>query len=70
MKDNGFVLLGIPTGPDCIMFNGCRVYGHVLLSHMFANFNQTRTTMDRSYLSAEAHGWNYQPVYVVTKSSL
>ena len=39
-RPGGGLLLGVPVGPDQIMFNAHRVYGPVMLSHLTANWDQ------------------------------
>ena len=43
VKDGGEFLFGVPTGPDGIGFNEGRIYGPLMYSHMFANWEQIRT---------------------------
>ena len=40
MKPGGIALVGFPSGPDKIDFNGRRTYGRVQLPHVFSNWEQ------------------------------
>ncbi len=40
VKPGGLALVGVPTGPDMIVFNSDKVYGPILYSHIFANWKQ------------------------------
>ena len=43
-------LIGIPIGPekDQIRFNGCKLYGPIMLPHLFANWKQIDSNLDYS----------------------
>ena len=43
VKPGGRALIGLPTHSDMITFNAHRVYGPVLLSHLFSNWEQVYT---------------------------
>ena len=48
VKPGGKALVGVPSGPDMIMFNSDRVYGPLSYSHLFANWRQVYTENDFS----------------------
>ncbi|TRY68928.1 hypothetical protein TCAL_15162, partial [Tigriopus californicus] len=58
VKDLGFALVGVPTGPDHIIFNVHRVYGPLMYSHLFANWQQVYTNTDMSLFTSEGHRRN------------
>ncbi|TRY65482.1 hypothetical protein TCAL_16463, partial [Tigriopus californicus] len=58
VKDLGFALVGVPTGPDHIIFNVHQVYGPLMYSHLFANWQQVYTNTDMSLFTSEGHRRN------------
>jgi Caenorhabditis protein of unknown function, DUF268. len=58
VKDLGFALVGVPTGPDHIIFNVHQVYGPLMYSHLFANWQQVYTNTDMNLLTSEEHRRN------------
>jgi hypothetical protein len=40
VKPGGRALVGVPSGPDIVVFNSHRIYGPVAYSHLFANWEQ------------------------------
>jgi hypothetical protein len=40
VKPGGRALVGVPSGPDIVVFNSHRIYGPVAYSHLFANWKQ------------------------------
>ena len=65
-KPGALALMGVPTAKvDKIVFNGARVYGKLLFSHLYANWEQvyTETNFD---LEPECK-YCYQPLIVLKK---
>jgi hypothetical protein len=50
LKPGSPALVGVPTGPDTISFNGARIYGPLLYSHLFANWKQVSSWKIASYV--------------------
>merc|ERR1712050_641961 len=44
LKQGGRALVGVPSGKDGIAFNSNRVYGKIMLPHLFANWKQIYST--------------------------
>lgn len=44
MKPGGRALVGVPSGADHLYFNTNRLYGKLMSSHLFANWNQIHST--------------------------
>ena len=40
----GRALVGVPSGKDGVAFNSNRIYGRVMLPHLFANWKQIYST--------------------------
>ena len=71
LKPGGRALIGVPSGPtDRVTFNKHKLYGPVMLPHLFANFKQIYSTLDYNYQDEYSERWptSYQPLYVVEKS--
>ncbi len=67
LKPGGQALVGVPTGPkDALFFNAHRIYGPIMLSHLFANWKQVYTEMDPRDASPRCPSC-YQPLYIVEK---
>ncbi|TRY73027.1 hypothetical protein TCAL_01895 [Tigriopus californicus] len=65
LRDGGMVLIGVPTGPDVLVFNLHRIYGPVMYSHLFANFEQVFTKAN----IANYHRQHcYQPIHILRKN--
>ncbi len=43
LRPGGEALIGVPAGADRIHFNECRVYGKLMFSHLFANWEQVNS---------------------------
>ena len=81
MKPGGRALIGVPSGMDAILFNGNRLYGPIMYSHLFANWNQIYSeyrdfdngfdTDPRKFCecgrTCENIMWCYQPMSVIEK---
>ena len=69
LKPGGQAMIGVPTGPDAIVFNGNRRYGPVQFPHLFANWNQIYSNIN--YTEADEIlqqcKWCYQPLTIVEK---
>jgi hypothetical protein len=40
-KPGGRALVGVPTAPgDAVVWNGAKLYGNLMLAHLFANWKQ------------------------------
>lgn len=68
LKPGGKALVGFPIGPgkDQIYFNSHKNYGPVLLSHLFANWEQVYSEFDYKNFIKECV-WCYQDLFVVQK---
>ncbi len=67
LKPGGQALIGVPSGPkDVLFFNAHRVYGPIMLSHLFANWKQVYNEVDRKKARTGCV-WCYQPLYVLEK---
>jgi hypothetical protein len=65
-KPGGKAVVGVPTGPDQIVFNSYKVYGHIMYPHLFANWKQTYTDIDfTKYVDECTHC--YQPLVILEK---
>ena len=70
LKPGGRALIGMPSGPsDLINFNAHKLYGPVMLPHLFANFKQIYSNLDYDKYSDRCV-WCYQPLYVLEKPFL
>ena len=68
-------MIGVPSGMDRILFNACKVYGPLQLSHPFANWEQIHTeavmyekgpgTPEEEWFFKELYA--YQPIFVLEK---
>ena len=74
-KKGGRALIGVPADKtDAVYFNAARKYGPIMLSHLFANWNQVYTD-DRYLLTEESKkealpenkDFGYQPIYILEK---
>ena len=72
MKPKGQALIGIPIGPgkDVTSFNSHRLYGPVMLSHLFANFKQIYSDLDYKSKYNYNCRWCYQELFVVEKTNV
>lgn len=74
IKNLGFAIIGLPTGPDHITFNLHRVYGPLMYSHLFANWQQIYTDTNINLYTSEIHQENtykgayFQTVHVLRKN--
>ena len=67
LKPKGRAMIGIPSGPsDAVYFNSNKLYGPVMLPHLFAGFKQIHSTLDYDQYS-DVCQWCYQPLYIVEK---
>ena len=68
LKPGGQALVGFPIGPgkDIIYFNTHKLYGPVMLPHLFANFKQVYSEFDYKNFN-ERCAWCYQDLFVVEK---
>ena len=64
-------LVGVPgSGKDLICMNAHRMYGPVMYSHLFANWDQVWSDVkDLSQLQTDCYSWA-QPIHVLEKTSL
>ena len=67
-KPSGKALIGFPAGPkDKIVFNSHKVYGPIMLSHIFANWKLDYTDFDLNSYDNNCD-WCYQPLFVLRKA--
>ena len=71
MRPGGRAIVGIPvTSDDTVCFNAHRMYGRVMLSHLFANWRQVMNSSFDPFLAETSGGCFtgfYQPAIVVEK---
>ena len=71
MRPGGRAIVGIPvTFNDTVCFNAHRMYGRVMLSHLFANWRQVMNSSFDPFLAKTYSGCYrafYQPAIVVEK---
>jgi hypothetical protein len=65
-KPGGKALIGVPAGPDRIVFNSHKIYGPIMFSHLFANWKQIYTDTDLSKFSEKCDHC-YQPLHVLER---
>lgn len=67
LRDGGKVLISVPTGPDILAFNSAKIYGPVIYSHLFANFEQVFTQANISNFNQHCQHC-YQPIHILRKN--
>ncbi len=67
MLSGGRALVGVPTGPDALLFNLGRVYGRKMYPHLLANWEQVYSRADYDREGDCLHC--YQPVHVLEKAA-
>ena len=66
-KPSGKAVIGIPAGPkDKIVFNSHKVYGPIMLSHLFANWKLEYTNLDLKFYNDKCD-YCYEPLFVLNK---
>ena len=66
-KHNAKALIGFPAGPnDKIVFNSHKIYGPVMLPHVFANWELEHTNLEWNKYSDECD-YCYEPLFVLNK---
>eukprot|EP00095_Tigriopus_kingsejongensis_P005113 maker-scaffold161_size295871-snap-gene-1.34 protein:Tk05113 transcript:maker-scaffold161_size295871-snap-gene-1.34-mRNA-1 annotation:"hypothetical protein GUITHDRAFT_82324" len=65
-KEGGRALIGVPTGPDQVLFNAAKVYGPLQYSHLFANWKQIQSEVDDSMYRDQCK-YCYQPIHIIEK---
>lgn len=78
MRPGGRALVGVPVGYDAVLFNGCKLYGPLQLSHLFANFEQIYTEADMTINAKDMPPekrtidpvFAYQPIFIIQKPLL
>ena len=68
VKPGGKALVGVPSGPDTVIFNSHRLYGPVAYSHLFANWKQIFTENDFAEFGKNGCDHCYQPLHVIERS--
>ena len=79
-KPGGKALVGVPSGMDGIVYNGNRIYGEIMLPHLFANWNQIwsnyrpfpdgpKTDVADFCTAIDNILHCYQPIFIVQKDS-
>lgn len=68
-KPGGHALIGVPTGPDEVIFNVGRVYGKILYSHLFANWEQIYTNIPKHKFESCEFCMSYQPLHLLRKKN-
>ena len=67
VKPGGKAVVGVPSGPDLIIFNSHKLYGPIMYSHLFANWKQVWTDNDFNKYNENDCNWCYQPLHVVER---
>lgn len=67
LKDGGMALIGVPTGPDALYFNSFKLYGPLMYSHLFANFEQIFSLANISNFGHRCP-FCYQPLHILRKN--
>lgn len=73
LEDNGLLYLGIPIGPDALVWNAHRIYGNIRLPYLFKKFEILEwfgCTFEDCLKLPKGKDWksNYQPVIVLKKN--
>lgn len=66
LKPGAKALIGVPSGPDRIEFNGHKMYGPIMYSQLFANWKQVFTLNDFDKFSEKCN-FCYQPNHVIER---
>ncbi len=66
LKPGAQALIGVPTGPDRLVFNAARLYGPNMYPHLFANWKQVHTENDFTKFREDCL-YCYQPVHVLER---
>ena len=68
LKPGGRALIGIPIGPgvDRIYFNSHKLYGPLMLSHLFSNWKQIHSDLNYDTYDDECIPC-YQEIFIVEK---
>jgi hypothetical protein len=66
VKPSGRALVGVPSGPDTIIFNSHKLYGPIAYAQIFANWNQLYTENDFSEFNKTCDHC-YQPLHVIER---
>lgn len=68
MMDPGSkALIGVPTGPDAVEFNSCRIYSRTMYPHLFANWRQVYTETHFRHYNTNGCTYCYQPLHVLER---
>ena len=65
-KPSAKALIGFPFGKDRVVFNSHKIYGPVMLSHVFANWKLLHTNADWNKFSEECD-WCYEPLFLLSR---
>ena len=65
-KPSAKALIGFPFGKDRVVFNSHKIYGPVMLSHVFANWKLIHTNADWNKFSEECD-WCYEPLFLLNR---
>eukprot|EP00095_Tigriopus_kingsejongensis_P012166 maker-scaffold345_size201316-snap-gene-1.21 protein:Tk12166 transcript:maker-scaffold345_size201316-snap-gene-1.21-mRNA-1 annotation:"hypothetical protein GUITHDRAFT_82324" len=69
LKEGGHALVGVPSGADGVAFNVHRIYGPVMYSHLFANWEQIYTETDPKIFTRYRDGSFIQTLHLLRKNS-
>ena len=69
LSNDGFLFLGVPVGPDSIVFNAHRIYGEIRLNYILQKFKDIEWIgLDKNSINNVPYNNScYQPVIVLTK---
>ena len=67
LKDDGFMLLGVPQGEDCLVWNAHRIYGEKRLPLLLKGWNVEDVFEQESPLDKPLGTYTVQPLMVLRK---
>jgi hypothetical protein len=69
LSNNGFIFLGIPVGPDSIVFNAHRIYGEMRLNYIFQKYKEIEWFgFDKKQINNVPYNFpSVQPIIVLKK---
>ena len=71
LNPGGVLFLAVPSGPDCLLWNGCRIYGKLRMKmlqqgwRVLGYYGKTGL-FEQDIKRQPLGGWSYQPVFVLT----
>eukprot|EP00757_Euglenozoa_sp_SAG-D1_P020748 gene20748-7663_t len=68
LKDGGLLILGVPTGKDCLLFNQQRTYGKIRLKMLVKGWRILSTSGFDKKTFTKSCGTQNQPVIILQKN--